>query len=203
MANAATGGRPAVLSDLIPAIPEISAMSGTARARVRDAALIVAGAALTGLAAQLSVPVPGSPVPVTGQTFAVVLAGAALGLNRAALSMAFYAIAGVAGVPWFVGGSHGFGGATFGYVLGFIAAAALVGWLAERGGDRTVARTVGTMVLGNLVIYAFGLPVLIAVTHMDLGTALVEGAAKFLIGDALKIAIAAGLLPAAWWLTRR
>ncbi|MGW4424164.1 biotin transporter BioY [Streptosporangium sp. NPDC004631] len=191
MANASSMVRPAVLSDLIPA------------SRVRDVALVVGGAALTGLAAQLSFPVPGSPVPVTGQTFAVVLVGAALGMNRAALSMALYMLAGVAGVPWFADGASGFAGASFGYVLGFIAAAALVGRLAERGGDRTVPRTVGTMVLGNLVIYAFGLPVLIAVTGMDLSRAFAVGAGNFLLGDALKIAIAAGLLPAAWKLLRR
>ncbi|MFJ2028949.1 biotin transporter BioY [Streptosporangium sp. NPDC087985] len=189
MVNASSVARPAVLSDLIPG------------SRVRDIALVLGGAALTGLSAQLTFPM--WPVPVTGQTFAVVLVGAALGMNRAALSMVLYTLVGIAGVPWFAGGASGFGGATFGYILGFIAAAALVGKLAEHGGDRTVLRTVGTMVFGNLVIYAFGLPVLIAVTGLDLGTALVEGAGKFLIGDALKIAVAAGLLPAAWKLTRR
>ncbi|MER5624181.1 biotin transporter BioY [Streptosporangium sp. NPDC002544] len=191
MANASSVTRPAVLSDLIPG------------SRTRDVALVVGGAALTGLAAQLSLPLPGSPVPVTGQTFAVVLVGAALGMNRAALSMALYLLAGLAGVPWFAGGTSGFGGASFGYVIGFIAAAAVVGKLAERGGDRTVPRTVGTMILGNLVIYAFGLPVLIAVAQTDLATGLAVGVLPFLLGDALKIAIAAGLLPAAWKLSRR
>lgn len=197
MISAAAGARPAVLSDLIPAVP------GSTTARVRDAVLVLAGAGLTGLAAQISVPLPGSLVPITGQTLAVVLVGAALGMHRAFLSMTLYMVAGVAGVPWFAGGAHGFGGATFGYVLGFIAAASLVGWLAQRGGDRTVARTVGTMILGNLVIYVFGLPVLMAVAGLDLGTALVEGAGKFVIGDLLKIAVAAGLLPAAWKLANR
>lgn len=197
MVNAAAGARPAVLSDLIPAVP------GSTAARVRDAVLVLAGAGVTGLAAQISVPLPGSLVPVTGQTLAVVLVGAALGPHRAFLSMALYMVAGVAGVPWFAGGTHGFGGATFGYVLGFVAAASLVGWLAQRGGDRTVTRTVGTMILGNLVIYAFGLPVLMAVAGLDLGTALVEGAGKFVVGDLLKIAVAAGLLPAAWKLANR
>ncbi|MFI6508503.1 biotin transporter BioY [Streptosporangium sp. NPDC050855] len=190
MANASSMARPAVLSDLIPG------------SRVRDAALVVGGAALTGLAAQLSFPLPGSPVPVSGQTFAVVLVGAALGMNRAVLSMLLYLMAGVAGVPWFADGASGFGGASFGYVIGFIAAAAVVGRLAERGGDRTVARTVGTMVLGNLVIYAFGLPVLIAVAQVDLVKGLALGVLPFLLGDALKIAVAAGLLPAAWRLAR-
>ncbi|MFF4774031.1 biotin transporter BioY [Microtetraspora fusca] len=191
MSEIAPGVRPAVLSDLIPG------------ARVRDAALVLGGAALTGLAAQVAVPIPGSPVPVTGQTLAVVLVGAALGFNRAALSMLVYVLAGIAGVPWFAGGAHGPGGATFGYLIGFMVAAALVGRLAERGGDRTPARTAGTMVVGNLVIYAFGVPVLMAVTGMGVGAALAAGVVPFLVGDALKIAVAAGLLPAAWRLTRR
>ncbi|GIH98910.1 biotin transporter BioY [Planobispora takensis] len=189
MANASSVARPAVLSDLIP---------GT---RVRDVALVVGGAALTGLAAQLSFPM--WPVPVTGQTFAVLLVGATLGMGRAALSMALYMAVGIAGVPWFAEGASGFGGPTFGYVVGFIAAAAVVGKLAERGGDRTVARTVGTMVLGNLVIYAFGLPVLMATLGLGLGKALAVGVIPFLVGDAIKIAVAAGLLPAAWKLARR
>ncbi|MEU4406708.1 biotin transporter BioY [Streptosporangium sp. NPDC023963] len=191
MANASSVARPAVLSDLIPA------------SRVRDVALVVGGAALTGLAAQLSFPLPGSPVPVSGQTFAVVLVGAALGMNRAVLSMALYMLAGVAGVPWFADGASGFGGASFGYVIGFVAAAAVVGKLAERGGDRTVPRTIGTMILGNLVIYAFGLPVLVAVAQVDLATGLALGVVPFLLGDALKIVVAAELLPAAWRLSRR
>ncbi|WP_113703257.1 biotin transporter BioY [Nonomuraea lactucae] len=188
MASTPVSIHPAVLSDLLPG------------SRVRDVALVIAGAGLTGLAAQLTFPT--WPVPVTGQTFAVLLTGAALGMNRAAASMLLYLVAGIAGVPWFAGGSAGFGGASFGYLLGFIAAAAIVGKLAELGKDRKVLSTVGIMALGNLVIYAFGLPVLIAVTKLDLGTALVEGAGKFLLGDAIKIAVAAGVLPLAWKLAR-
>ena len=122
--------------------------------RVRDAVVVVLGAVLTGLAAQVSFHIPGTPVPVTGQTFAVLLTGAALGFGRAALSMLLYMAAGIAGVPWYANHGSGFGGPAFGYVVAFIGAAALVGWLAERGGDRTVARTG----LGVYEILTFPLP---------------------------------------------
>jgi len=183
--------RRAVLADAIPG------------ALAKNVALVVSGAVLTGLAAQLAVPIPGSPVPVTGQTFAALLVGAALGWQRGALSLALYFLAGLAGVPWFTGGASGWAAVTGGYLVGFIAASALVGALARVGGDRTPLRTAGTMALGNLVIYAFGVPWLMVATGMDLRAALVAGVLPFLIGDALKIALAAGLLPGTWALVRR
>ncbi|GGP44290.1 biotin transporter BioY [Saccharothrix coeruleofusca] len=190
MSVLAVPGRRAVLADLVPG------------ALARDIALVVAGAGLTGLAAQVALPVPGSPVPITGQTFAALLVGAALGWRRGAASMALYLVAGVAGVPWFQGGSSGWP-ASLGYVVGFVLAGALVGHLAGRGGDRTPLRTIGTMVLGNLVIYACGVPWLMAAAGVDLGKALQLGVLPFLIGDALKVALAAGLLPSAWALVKR
>lgn len=183
--------RPAVLADLVPG------------ALVRDAALVVGGAVVTGLAAQVVVPVPGSPVPITGQTFGALLVGASLGWRRGALSMVLYLVAGMAGVPWFQGGSSGWLGATGGYLIGFAVAAALVGLLASRGGDRTPLRTIGTMVLGNLVIYAIGVPWLMASTGFDLATALDRGVVPFLLGDGVKILLAAGVLPGAWALANR
>jgi biotin transport system substrate-specific component len=183
--------RPAVLADLVPG------------ALVRDAALVVGGAVLTGLAAQVVVPVPGSPVPITGQTFGALLVGASLGWRRGALSMLLYVVAGMAGVPWFQGGQSGWLGATGGYLVGFAVAATLVGLLAGRGGDRTPLRTIGTMVLGNIVIYAVGVPWLMASTGFDLATALDRGVLPFLLGDGLKILLAAGLLPGAWALANR
>ncbi|XVV05003.1 biotin transporter BioY [Actinosynnema sp. CA-248983] len=179
-----------VLADLVPG------------SLARDIALVVAGAGLTGLAAQVALPVPGSPVPITGQTFAALLVGAALGWQRGGASMVLYLIAGVAGVPWFQGASSGMP-ASLGYVVGFVFAGVLVGHLAARGGDRTVLRTVGTMALGNLVIYAFGVPWLMAAANVGFGKALALGVTPFLIGDAIKIALAAGLLPAAWALVKR
>ncbi|WP_285746880.1 biotin transporter BioY [Lentzea sp. NBRC 105346] len=169
---------------------------------VRDLALIVAGAGLTGLAAQIALPIPGSPVPLTGQTFAALLVGASLGWQRGATSMLLYLIAGVAGVPWFQGGSSG-APVSLGYVVGFVFAGALVGALASRGGDRTPLRTIGTMALGNLVIYAIGVPWLMASAGLGFSRAVQLGVLPFLVGDAIKIALAAGLLPGVWALVNR
>jgi biotin transport system substrate-specific component len=182
-------GRRIVLADLVPG------------AWVRDIALVAAGAGFTGLAAQVAVNIPGSPVPVTGQTFAALLVGASLGWHRGVTSMLLYLVAGLAGVPWLSGGSSGWT-ASIGYVIGFVFAAALVGALARRGGDRTPLRTAATMALGNIVIYTFGVPVLMAATGFGLSTALAKGVLPFLAGDALKIVLAAALLPGTWSLVR-
>jgi biotin transport system substrate-specific component len=183
--------RPGVLADLVPG------------ALVRDIAFVVGAAALTGLAAQVSIPLlPFTPVPISLQTFTVLLSGAALGPLRGGLGMALYLVAGLAGVPWFSEQRSGYDFPSFGYILGFVVAAILVGLLARRGLDRSVPGAIGIMVLGNLVIYAFGVPWLATSLGVDLPSALEFGAWPFLIGDALKIALAAGLLPAAWWLAR-
>jgi len=187
----------AVLADLLPQA------GSAARAHLRDAVLVLGGAALTGLASQLSVPIPGTPVPVTGQTFAVLLVGTVLGARRGFAAMALYALAGVAGVPWFVGGTSGAAGASFGYILGFAVAAPIVGALARRGGDRTPLRTAGVMALGDLSLYAIGVPYLALALHVGLGKALALGFVPFLIGDAVKIALAMGVLPTAWKLVAR
>ncbi|MDO0927711.1 biotin transporter BioY [Streptomyces sp. TG1A-8] len=187
MSTATATARPgAVLADLLPA------------SRVRDAALVVGGAVLTGLAAQLSVPVPGSPVPVTGQTFAALLVGTALGARRGLLSLALYALAGVAGVPWFADGGSGSGAVSFGYVLGMLLASAVVGALARRGADRSPLRMAGTMVLGEAVIYAVGVPYLALAADLSASRAVALGLTPFLIGDALKAVLAMGALPTAW-----
>lgn len=170
---------------------------------VRDAVLVLGGTGFIALSAQVAVPLWFTPVPLSLQTLAVLLTGAALGLRRGALSSVLYLVAGVAGAPWFAQQHSGWQFASFGYIVGFIAAAALVGWLAQRGGDRTVARTAGTMALGNLAIYACGVPWLMGFAHLSLGKALALGVVPFLAGDAIKIAVAAGLLPASWKLVRR
>lgn len=170
---------------------------------VRDAVLVIGGAAFVGLLAQFAIPLSFTPVPLTLGTFAALLTGASLGSLRGLLSIGLYLAAGMAGVPWFAGHASGYGFPSFGYIIGFVLAGALVGWLAQRGADRTPLKTAGTMVLGNVVIYAVGLPYLMAATGMDLQTGLDKGVVPFLLGDAIKIAVAAGLLPAAWKLVQR
>jgi biotin transport system substrate-specific component len=178
--------RPLVLADLVPG------------RLVRDVALVVGGAALTGVFAQIAIPVAGSPVPVTGQTFAALAVGAALGWQRGLASMLLYLLAGMAGVPWYANQQSGVHLASFGYIIGFVAAAALVGALAGRGGDRNPMVTVLTMIAGNVVIYGFGLTWLMGDLGIDLATAWQIGMKNYLLGDALKILLAAGCLPAAW-----
>jgi biotin transport system substrate-specific component len=171
--------------------------------RVRDAVLVLAGAGLTGLAAQFSIPTPLSPVPFTLQTLAVLVTGAALGSLRGLLSMLLYLTAGAAGVPWFAGHASGWGGPTFGYVVGFVVAAVVVGALAQRRADRHVASTVAMMVLGNVIIYWIGATWLAHDLGLSGGTAFKLGVRPFLATDALKIGVAAVALPAAWKLARR
>ncbi|SCK18298.1 biotin transporter BioY [Streptomyces sp. WMMB 322] len=190
----------AVLADLLT--------RGTAtvtgpRAHVRDAVLVLGGAALTGVAAQLAVPVPGSPVPVTGQTFAALLVGAGLGARRGFLAMALYTLAGAAGMPWFAEASSGAAMPSFGYVLGMLLAATVVGALARRGGDRGPLRTAGTMAVGMALTYAVGVPYLAVATGMSASEAVAAGLLPFLIGDLLKAALAMVALPGAWRLAGR
>ncbi|MEX3099866.1 biotin transporter BioY [Streptomyces sp. V2] len=188
---AATSAPGRVLADLLPA------------GRVRDAALVVGGAALTGLAAQLAVPVPGSPVPVTGQTFAALLVGTSLGAGRGFLALALYAVAGVAGVPWFAQGASGAGMVSFGYVLGLLLASTVVGALARRGADRNVWRMAGAVVLGEALIYAIGVPYLAYAADLSASQAVAAGLTPYLLGDALKAALAMGLVPGVWKLLER
>ncbi len=183
--------RTAVLADLLP---------GTL---VRDVSLVLGGAGLIGLLAQLSFHVAGSPVPVTGQTFAVLLVGASLGFRRSLAATALYLLGGLAGVPWYAGHAHGLVTASFGYLVSYVVVAPVVGALAARGGDRTPFRTVATMTLGTLLVYAIGVPWLMVDLHVGFRTGYDYGMKDFLVGDALKVLLAAGLLPAAWKLVRR
>jgi len=190
--SSVTSVSPRTLADVVPG------------GLVRSIALVIGGAIFVGLTAQVSLPLPFTPVPLTLQTFSVLLVGAALGSVRGAASMALYLLAGVAGVPWFAEQGSGWAFASFGYIVGFVAAAWLVGRLAERGADRKVLPTIGMMALGNVVIYVFGVAGLMVLVPtltgkpMSLGTALAVGVLPFLIGDAIKILLAAGLLPGTW-----
>ena len=176
------------------------------RTRVADAVTVVSAAGLTALSAQVAFPVPGSPVPVTGQTLAVLLTAAALGPLRGALGQLLYVMAALVGLPVLAqgaGGAQAVFGATAGYLLGFIVAAAIVGRLAKGGWSRTPVRVFASYAVGSLVIYAFGATVLALVTGQDMVWAIQKGVLPFLAGDAFKALLAAGLLPLAWAGVRR
>jgi biotin transport system substrate-specific component len=175
----------------------------------------LAGSALIAGMAQLSFPLPFTPVPITGQTLGVLLVGAAYGPGLGAATLGLYLLWGVLGLPVFAPnatGSHDTGlevlratSFTGGYLWGFVIAAAVVGWLARRGWDRSFRSSIGAMLLGSIAIYAAGVPWLyhalpptIEGTPVTLETALSFGLYPFIIGDTLKLLVAAGLLPLAW-----
>lgn len=162
-----------------------------ASTKVRDVAMILGFAIVIALSTQIAVPLPGTPVPVTGQTFAVLLGAAALGPRRATLGTAVFMAVGLAGVPWFTTT----GGATLGYIGGFVLAAWVVGMMARRGWVNTFMRATVAMIVGNVVIYTLGVTVLALVTGLGLAQAFMLGAVPFFIGDAVKIALAAVALP--------
>ncbi|GAA5030295.1 biotin transporter BioY [Microbacterium fluvii] len=196
---------PRVLADVIVR------PSSRARAFAVDAVLVAAGAAIVAALAQVTIPM--WPVPMTGQTLGVLLVGAALGAGRGATSMALYAALALAGLPVVApqtDGSHITGLAllatpSFGYIVGFVLAAAVVGWLAARRWDRRVPRAIVAFAAGSVAIYAVGLPWL-AVVLANLGvaqgdllaTTLSAGLVPFVLGDIVKALVAAALLPLAW-----
>jgi biotin transport system substrate-specific component len=172
------------------------------RSIATDIALVFGGAVLTAVAAQIAIPM--WPVPITGQTFAVLLVGAVLGASRGALSMITYFSLGAAGLPVFTGAVAGITfGTTFGYLVGFIAAAAVVGWLSQLNWHKKVTGVLASFLVGNAVIYLFGLPWLaFALSNLnvasDFSSVMMAGLVPFLIGDAIKMALAAAALPLAW-----
>jgi biotin transport system substrate-specific component len=150
--------------------------------------------------AQISIPLPFTPVPITGQTFAVLLVGAALGSKRGMASMILYVVEGTLGLPFFAGGASGIHvllGATAGYLVGFVAASYVIGKFAERGLERTVRTSLIPFAAGTLIIYLFGVAWL-AIMLGSLSAAITAGLLPFLIGDAVKWIAAAVALPAAW-----
>ncbi len=180
-------------------VADILRPSDKGYAVIYDIALVIGGSLLIGLCARVSILLPISPVPITGQTFAVLMIGALLGAKRGSLAALAYIIEGAAGLPVFAfgGGFWILLGPTGGYLIGFIPAAYITGLLAEKGWDRRVATTILAMVFGNVVIYAFGLLQLCWLTGIN-KSVLAMGIYPFIIGDLLKIALAAAVLPLGW-----
>ena len=194
MSHAVAAPQPRVLADVLP------------RVRARDLTLVVGAALLTALCAQVSLPVPGSPVPITGQTFAVLLSGAALGAHRGAAAMSLYLVLGLIGLPVYADGAHGVQvvwGATGGYLVGFILAGYVVGKLAEQRLDRTPLKALPLFTVGSLIIFGIGVPWLAVAANLTLPQAVSAGFTPFILGGVVKALLAAALLPAAWKLVSR
>lgn len=173
-----------------------------------DVALIVLGSLIVAGLAQLSYRLPFTPVPVTGQTLGVLLVGASLGAVRGGSAMLLYLFWGAIGLPFFAGGESGsdlltFAGASGGYLWGFVVAGVVVGRLSERGWDRKPSSAIGAMLIGEIIIFGFGVPWLAAAADMAGDVALEQGLYPFVLGDLVKLLIAAGLLPGAWRFVRR
>ena len=164
-------------------------------------ALVIGGVLFLGAMAQISLPIPGSPVPVTGQTLAVLLLGSAYGANLGFTTFAAYLAIGAAGVPFFAHGAHGMHvitGATGGYLVGMLLASAITGALAGRKWDQKIATVIPTMILGNIATFSFGLIWLHHVTAQSWAWTFSKGFTPFLLGELLKIAIASTALPVLW-----
>jgi biotin transport system substrate-specific component len=170
-----------------------------------DVLLVIAGAGLVSLAAQIEIPLGFTPVPISGQTFAVLLVGASLGPLLGASSLLLYFCVGLVGAPVYSGGDSGWSivkGATGGYLVGFIVAAALTGWLAQRRWDRHFNSAVAAMLSGSVVIYLFGLPWLARQIDAGVEDTLEAGLYPFVVGDLIKLYLAGMLLPGAWRLVK-
>lgn len=169
-----------------------------------DAALVVGGAGLTALLAQVEIPL--WPVSITGQTLAVLLVGGTLGAGRGAVSMVLYVLAGLTGLGVYAGGHSGVAevlGSSGGYLLGFVPAAALTGWLAQRRFERTLVRGLLAFLAGSAVVFVVGLPWLQVVLHLSVAKTLEFGLYPFIVGGLIKAAIAALTLRGAWALVER
>jgi biotin transport system substrate-specific component len=168
---------------------------------ITDAFLVVAGAGFVAVCAQIEIHLGFTPVPITLQTFAVLVVGAGLGAVLGTASLALYLLVGILGAPVYAGGEGGWewvNGATGGYLVGFVVAAGLAGFLAERRWDRRVPSAVTAMLTGNVVVYLFGVPWLAHVAGYSWQKALENGLYPFVVGDLLKLYLAGALLPLAW-----
>ena len=169
--------------------------------RVATIALVVGFALLTAVCGRISIPLGFTPVPITGQTFAVLLSGAVLGSRVGAASQILYVALGAVGLPFYQDGNSGWEyatGATAGYLLGFVVAAYVIGYLAENRQDRRFATSIGAFLTGNLIIYVLGVAWLMFHFSWDLMTGVEKGLAPFVIGDTVKILLASGAMPTAW-----
>jgi len=168
---------------------------------ITNVLLVVVGAAFVGALAQISWTVPGLPAPFTGQTLGVLVVGGTLGARRAVSAMALYAVAGLAGMPWFAAQTHGWNAGTkplFGYIIGFMVAGVVMGYLSNKGTDRTVSGAIGMFVLGELAIYAVGVTWLSLDLHHTLSWGITYGMVPYLVWDIAKAVVAGSLLPLAW-----
>ena len=168
---------------------------------VTKLSLVLLGIIFLGVMAQISFPIPGSPVPVTGQTLAVLLLGTAYGASLGFTTFAFYLLMGIAGAPFFASGSHGLAkvvGATGGYLIGMLIASLVIGALAGRKWDQRISTAIPTMILGNAIIFSFGLFWLHHVSGQSWSWAIAKGFTPFLLGEFLKVAIASTALPMIW-----
>ncbi|GAA4264701.1 biotin transporter BioY [Frondihabitans peucedani] len=188
----------------VPVLRPVLADRFVSKSLATDAALVLGGVAFTGLMAQVQVPL--WPVPITGQTLAVMLVGATLGARRGALSLTLYMILGLVGLPLFAGlagGVHSLALPSFGFILGFIPAAAVIGWLSERRWDRRPILSLGAFFLASLIPFAIGLPYLAAslaqlgLPH-DFASVMAAGFTPFIVGGLVKWVVAAGSLPLLW-----
>lgn len=177
---------------------------GLRQTAITSSAWVLLGTAGIALLAQVRIPLPFTPVPITGQTLGVLLIAAVLGARLGTASLGLYLAGGLAGLPFFTGGGSGLAhltGPTGGFLVGFLAAAFIVGVLAERGWTRTWQKTAVLFALGSLVIYIFGAAYLALFT--GLRQAITLGVLPFILGDAIKATLAAAVLPAAWKITAR
>jgi biotin transport system substrate-specific component len=190
---------PYVLSDLIT-FPKV-----LNRSRIRDAVLVLGGALFTALCAQVVIHLGFTPVPLTGQTFAVLTVGSVLGARRAMASQALYWALGAIGLPFYASATGGWEkatGSTFGYFIGFVLASGIVGWFGDRRNDRNYVNSLSGLVLASSIIYACGALWLSHSLNIPLaqgaGSAIELGVSPFLVGDAIKIALAATIAPLGW-----
>jgi biotin transport system substrate-specific component len=170
-----------------------------------DALFVLAGTGLVAGAAQISISLPFTPVPITGQTFAVLLVGATLGTIRGIASLLLYLLIGIAGAPVYADQAHGWSvvtSASGGYLVGFVVAAAVTGFLAEHRWDRRFSSSISLMLTGNVIIYLVGLPWLAVVLDTGLEKTLEYGLYPFVPGDVFKLYLAAAVLPSAWKVVR-